>query len=1131
MQIIKKIGFIAVLSAVSLTVICCGIFFTLPYFINSDNIKFSVFNAIEKETGFKVSCENVELKKSFSPYLKIHLHHTGVMYPDNTKFLQVKEADISVKTLPLLFKKIELKNVKLERPIINITVYKNFSTSLEKHLKEKSITNTGGYILNKIIPVTEAKNYKIKFTDETINKTFYLEGNQLYLSDVNLNDNMHIIIKGSLFENKKEYIKYDLDIISALNGENFRFTFSPFKTIYDTGVNGSIYGHLKTDNQNNAVGNLKINNLSLNLGSVISSNNNADLIFNGKEVEFNALIHTSKQDNAKIKGKFAFGKKRFIDFNTQAQNIDIENMFKIINAASKILNIKSSIQDFTAKGLLNADFNIKSDFIKLESKGSAEIINAVIWNKTFRYPFSGINANINFNNNEIKIEKAIANIQKTPITLEGIVKNDLTADLKAYANNLDLKTVISAFPKAKKLPFEIKKGILNFKTEIKGNLATNYKTHFFMSIKDLIIFDKTLKIPVNAKKCTINLNSNNTKYIGGVNIENLNLQFNNIPLKSSNFEFTFDEKNINIPKNIVTIVNSPIMTDGSVNNYNTLPSSKLNFEGEIFSKDIASIISRFIKLPYKQSGKLTTKGSIDFDNQKWKFKTQVNADKENYISYLVIQELLNKPSTAKFEIEADKNIINVKDISLLNGNEAQIKLNGQLENSETPAFKNFNITIPNAVTVRANFFGGEELSLKSNLTLNNSIKAPEFKGNTKIIKYNLKKYLTSVKNADISFSPENIRISAPDIIVNNSVLNAAADLLPDLKNITFTNLQINSINFDADSFFGILTDLKNKKSHLTVKNGSATINNFKILDLKAHDISSDFKINDSTLKISNINANAYSGQVTGNMEYELNTGILDVDMEGKNINIKPSLYDLCRLNDNLSGQADVKVHASMLTGTYNTVIKSLSGSMEFNARNGSMGTLGRFEYYLNAQNLLYHGLLNATLNNIVQTIAHEDTSRFNSAYGKILMQNGKLITDNLHTQGEKMSLFIKGRHNIFLNQSNLSIYGRISDEIINKTNSFTDVSISEILNGQEKQKYNIVISVPESIINEILPLYNRSKMPSNTFKVGVTGNIKALNSINSFTWIVPELKNEVVNVETREEQEENTEPLPDFSDL
>ena len=56
-------------------------------------------------------------------------------------------------------------------------------------------------------------------------------------------------------------------------------------------------------------------------------------------------------------------------------------------------------------------------------------------------------------------------------------------------------------------------------------------------------------------------------------------------------------------------------------------------------------------------------------------------------------------------------------------------------------------------------------------------------------------------------------------------------------------------------------------------------------------------------------------------------------------------------------------------------------------------------------------------------------------------------------------------------------------------------------------------------------------MPSNTFKVGVTGNIKALNSINSFTWIVPELKNEVVNVETREEQEENTEPLPDFSDL
>ena len=42
----------------------------------------------------------------------------------------------------------------------------------------------------------------------------------------------------------------------------------------------------------------------------------------------------------------------------------------------------------------------------------------------------------------------------------------------------------------------------------------------------------------------------------------------------------------------------------------------------------------------------------------------------------------------------------------------------------------------------------------------------------------------------------------------------------------------------------------------------------------------------------------------------------------------------------------------------------------YDAVNGRMGTLGKFEYYLYAQNLLYHGILNATLNRIANTIVH-----------------------------------------------------------------------------------------------------------------------------------------------------------------
>ena len=100
------------------------------------------------------------------------------------------------------------------------------------------------------------------------------------------------------------------------------------------------------------------------------------------------------------------------------------------------------------------------------------------------------------------------------------------------------------------------------------------------------------------------------------------------------------------------------------------------------------------------------------------------------------------------------------------------------------------------------------------------------------------------------------------------------------------------------------------------------------------------------------------------------------------------MYDLCKIEDNLAGRSDFNAKLSMNTGDYNTVIKSLNGNVQFNATNGRMGTLGKFEYYLYAQNLLYHGILNATLNRIANTIVHDNTAQYRIATGNILFQNG-----------------------------------------------------------------------------------------------------------------------------------------------
>ena len=118
-----------------------------------------------------------------------------------------------------------------------------------------------------------------------------------------------------------------------------------------------------------------------------------------------------------------------------------------------------------------------------------------------------------------------------------------------------------------------------------------------------------------------------------------------------------------------------------------------------------------------------------------------------------------------------------------------------------------------------------------------------------------------------------------------------------------------------------------------------------------------------------------------------------------------------------------------------------------------------------------------------------------------------------------MSLYIKGKHNILTNKTNIDIYGRISDEIKNQLGSFGNVSIYDLLNTQQK-KINTPLQLPSEIIEKIPLLYNQTEdEKTNTFRVCIFGDINSLSAINSFEWIIPYIE------ETKEEY------LPDFSDM
>ena len=149
--------------------------------------------------------------------------------------------------------------------------------------------------------------------------------------------------------------------------------------------------------------------------------------------------------------------------------------------------------------------------------------------------------------------------------------------------------------------------------------------------------------------------------------------------------------------------------------------------------------------------------------------------------------------------------------------------------------------------------------------------------------------------------------------------------------VNISNLQVNSLNLDLNTLFSMIERETSPfaSTILNIEKGSATINNFRILDIKAKDISIDFKLKENVLHLDDISANAYNGILSGKINYDFNHSLLDIRLIGKGLDIKDSLFDLCKIQDNLSGKMDITTSVSMLSGEYDQVIKSLNGK-EYN---------------------------------------------------------------------------------------------------------------------------------------------------------------------------------------------------------
>jgi hypothetical protein len=255
----------------------------------------------------------------------------------------------------------------------------------------------------------------------------------------------------------------------------------------------------------------------------------------------------------------------------------------------------------------------------------------------------------------------------------------------------------------------------------------------------------------------------------------------------------------------------------------------------------------------------------------------------------------------------------------------------------------------------------------------------------------------------------------------------------------------------------------------------------------------DFKLKDDVLNLSNIISEIFNGKISGVMKYNLRDEHFSTKLMGRNISAEPIFSGIFAKKENISGLMDFD---SEVNGEL-TSKKSLSGNVRFVINNGRMSTLGKLEHLLYAQNVVADNMLRTTLSVITKALTLKDTGLFKYLRGDVDFNNGIAHIKLLQSQGPLMSLFMKGNYNIENDYADLTILGRLSDEIISGLGAFGDFSFNKLmimLTGEENN--NNIIIVDD--IEKIPPLNSKN---TKEFRSIINGIIDKPASVVLFNWI------------------------------
>lgn len=1159
---ILKILSIVLLSI--LAVIYFAFLFILPNAINLNNYKSDINKLVNEMADLDLNVDNIKLKTTCNLQAKLVLDNVSIKYLNKKELLSAKTAEAGIKIAPLFLLNIELAPIKINEPTLKLAIEKDGRYDIEKYantlLKKfipQSSTQTQQPLPIKIsnnMPDVLLTNYIISLTDEKTKDIMKINGSEFKISDFKLGDKIKISTNGNLTVNDKKHVVYNAQIDSFLpeiiaNSQPQstevmsipQIDFNPIKIVKNYNLGANFDTDLKITQKDKNIylkGFLNATELNYKLQGKNLDKSFMKLLFDGEKINIDSNLYVNENEKFIFNGFYKSGKKQLIDLNVTSDKIALTSLKNVLIALLDIANIKNDIAQIKINGILDSNFNIKSDFKKIESDGYLKVENASIAHSLLPLTINSIKSYLDFSNNKITIKETSALVNGSLFNVSGNVDTDANADIRLNAEKLPLNLLYDAFaPKEVKETLSITNGLLTLNAYLKGNLA-NIEPKVDLSLLGLKIREKLTKMTIGINEIAVDLTANiKGEYDGNAMVRTFALTLDeprtNLILPSG--EISFDTKDITIKPSTFYLDNSTATVSGVVKDYISKLNAVIEAKGNFVAKDIMKYLPKDIQAYVNTKGTLPFVAQITSDAKNTKINAQMLADASNNLTVLDIDALKNKYSLANVDLETDLANLKINDIGLYGLNNS-VNLNSNFKEKTTTANKIVNITgkiggltskvqtlqnirilTPTAISASIPNMKNSELKAKVDLNVNGTALAPVIKGILNIPSVAIPDFMFTGKDIAVEFNKDVIIAKSPQIDLNGSKLSFNTSISTNFMPTTIINeLSIASDDFDVDKVLEILAAMPqgevapSASIPVVIKKGHGVLKRVKSGTLVATNASGDFTLKDNLFKLKNLKATAYNGVVAGYVDYNIPYETVKANIQGRNMDANGAVTALTGLKDQLQGKLDFDADISMMGMVYEQQMKTLKGTVNFSLGAGQMGSLGRLEHFIYASNLMSQKFAQSTLNSVVQTLAPKNTGKFEYLKGHLSFDNGWAKINPIHSGGPQMSLYISGSYNLLNNYANIEVLGRVAKEIVNVMGSVGDMSVSKLLSN---------FSSFGTSASNILNSYNAIKdektlakvpalVPENPdtkqFQVVIDGNVEKPSSVRTFKWLASE---------------------------